>query len=161
MSQDGSGVFQQVDRLHPKQSDIAMYPITVDMQVRYADIDAYGHINNLAIESLHEDVRARMNAVALPGTYDPQQGQLRLVSAQNVVNFLAETLWPNTFRTAIGVGEVGTSSFVASSAVFLGDQCISLCDTVLVAVDDDGPCPLPSDTRAQLQSMMLRQDERG
>lgn len=156
MSHHEGTLFQRAHRPHPHRSEIDLYPIAVDMQVRYADMDAYGHINNLAIESLHEDVRARMNAAVLPGTYDPKRQQLRLVSAQNVVHFVAEALWPNVFRAAVGVGHIGTSSFVASSAVFIGDQCVSLCDTVLVAVGDDGPRPLPQDARDLLHSMLLR-----
>ena len=140
----------------PKRADIRTYPVVVEIQGRYGDMDANGHINNLALESLHEDVRARLNATALPGIYDSGQRQFRLVSAQNVVHFLAESSWPSVFHAAVGVGRIGGSSFVASSALFIDQKCISTCDTVLVVVDDDGPRPIPGDVRVRLQDMILR-----
>jgi acyl-CoA thioester hydrolase len=113
-------------------------------------MDANGHMNNLALESLHEDVRARMNRSVLPGIYDSGHRRFRLVSAQNVVHFLAESAWPSVFQAAVGVGRIGSSSFVASSALFIGDTWVSTCDTVL------GSRPLPDNARIRLRDLMLR-----
>jgi acyl-CoA thioester hydrolase len=150
---------QSAARPDPRRADIRIYPFVVDIQGRYGDMDANGHMNNLAVESLHEDVRARMNRMVLPGIYDAGKRQFRLVSAQNVVHFLAESMWPGVFQAAVGVGRVGGSSFVASSAVFIEGRCISTCDTVLVTLNDDGPRPIPEEARVRLRDMMLRVDE--
>lgn len=147
---------QSASRPDPRRADIRTYPFVVEVQGRYGDMDANGHMNNLALESLHEDVRARMNQSVLPGVYDSEHRQFRLVSAQNVVHFLAESRWPSVFHAAVGVGRIGTSSFVASSALFVGDTCISTCDTVLVALADDGALPLPEGARVRVRDMMLR-----
>jgi acyl-CoA thioester hydrolase len=61
---------QSAARPDPKRTDIRTYPVVVEVQGRYGDMDANGHMNNLALESLHEDVRARMNRSVLPGIYD-------------------------------------------------------------------------------------------
>jgi acyl-CoA thioester hydrolase len=153
---DIGALCQSAARPDPRRTDIRSYPFVVETQGRYGDMDANGHMNNLAVESLHEDVRARMNRTVMPGVYDNGRRPFRLVSAQNVVHFLAESTWPSVFRAAIGVGRIGTSSFVASSALFIGDACISTCDTVLVVVGDDGPRSIPDDARVRLQDLLLR-----
>jgi acyl-CoA thioester hydrolase len=153
---DRGALCQSASRPDPRRTDIRTYPFVVEIQGRYGDMDANGHMNNLALESLHEDARARMNRSVLPAIYDTGHRRCRLVSAQNVVHFLAEATGPSVFHAAVGVGRIGTSSFVASSALFIEDTCISTCDTVLVAVDDFGSRPLPDDARVRLRDIMLR-----
>lgn len=142
-------------RPHPARSHPELYPIAGKVQARYADMDANAHLNNLALESLHEDARAVLNAQVFPGVYDPSTRALRLVTSQNVVHFLAEAHWPAVIDTGVGVGRIGRTSFVASSALFRDGVCISVCDTVLVAVGHDGPVPIPEFARDMLRNLQL------
>ncbi|MBV6756253.1 acyl-CoA thioesterase [Rhodococcus opacus] len=142
-------------RPHPARSRHEVYPIIGKSQARYADMDANAHLNNLALESMHEDARAVLNARVFPGVYDPGTRQLRLVTSQNVVHFLAEAHWPATIETGVGVGRIGRTSFVASSALFRDGVCISVCDTVLVAINDDGPVPIPDFAREMLRDLQI------
>jgi acyl-CoA thioester hydrolase len=143
-------------RPHPARSHLALYPVVGRSQARYADMDANAHLNNLALESLHEDARAVLNARAFPGVYDPDARQLRLVTSQNVVHFLAEAHWPAVIDTGVGIGRIGRTSFVASSALFRDGVCISVCDTVLVAVGDHGPVPIPEASREMLCTLQIQ-----
>ncbi len=151
---------QTTPRPHPDRSRRETYPVIGQAKARYGDMDANGHINNLAIEALHEDARATFNAQAFPGIYATTTRQVRLVSSQNVVHFMAEAHWPAVFETGVGVGRIGNTSFVACSAIFEGSVCVSICDTVLVALDDSGPVPIPDDVRATLSGFTLHHRER-
>ena len=132
------------------------YPLVAPVEARYADMDVNGHLNNLALESLHENARATMNVRATHGMYQPGQRSLRFVSAQNVVHFLAEGRWPATIHAGVGVSRLGNTSYVASSALFVEGTCLSVCDTVLVAVGDDGrPVPIPDNTRKALSAFTV------
>jgi len=142
-------------RPHPARLVAANYPVHGSVEARYADMDANGHLNNLALEAVHENARAVLNARVMPGIYDSSTRRIRLVSATNVVHFLEEAFWPNTIGTGIGVGRLGRTSFVASTALFIGGDCISLCDTVLVTLDENGPTPIPESARAQLELLTL------
>jgi acyl-CoA thioester hydrolase len=122
---------------------------------RYGDMDANGHLNNLALESLHENARATMNRGLLPHAYDVKQRRIRLVTSQNAVHFLVEAHWPATIQTGAGVGRIGRTSYVASTGLFLGGDCIGVCDTVLVALGQDGPEPLSDEFRAALQTVLM------
>ena len=131
------------------------YPVVGEIAARYGDMDANGHLNNLALESLHENARATMNRDLLPSAYDVTRRRIRLVTSQNTVHFLAEAHWPATIATGAGVGRIGRTSYVASTALFISGSCIGVCDTVLVALGDDGPVPLPDEFRAALQTVLL------
>ena len=131
------------------------YPVVGEIAARYGDMDANGHLNNLALESLHENARATMNRDLLPSAYDVTRRRIRLVTSQNAVHFLAEAHWPATIATGAGVGRIGRASYVASTALFISGSCIGVCDTLLGALGDDGPVPLPDEFRAALQTVLL------
>ena len=158
MESVASPLISTASRPHPKRLLTESYPVRQSIDARYGDMDANGHLNNLALESLHENARASLNTRVFPGVYDRTSRRLRIVTAANVVHFLREAHWPAVIETAIGIGRVGRTSYVASTALFIDDACISLCDTVLVLLDEDGPMPIPDDARTQLASLHLRTD---
>jgi len=138
-------------RLH-----LQSYPVIDEIAARYGDMDANGHLNNLALESLHENARATMNRTLLPEAYDVGARRIRLVTSQNAVHFLVEAHWPATIQTGAGVGRIGRTSYVASTGLFIAGTCIGVCDTVLVALGADGPVPIPDKLRTALQTVLLR-----
>ena len=142
-------------RPHESRLRLDTYPVADVVQARYGDMDANGHLNNLALESLHENARATMNRRLFPDIYDVATRRLRLVTSQNAVHFLAEAHWPAMIHTGAGVGRIGRTSFVASTGLFIDDRCIGICDTVLVLLGDDGPVPLTADARVNLEKVAL------
>jgi acyl-CoA thioester hydrolase len=154
----GSGsepLISTVPRPHPARLLPTSYPVHHSTDTRFADMDANGHLNNVALESMHENTRATLNRRLFPNVYDRTSRSLRIVTSTIIVHFLREAPWPSVIDTAIGIGHIGRTSFVASTALFLGDSCVSLCDTVLVLLDDNGPTPIPDDARARLASLRL------
>ena len=133
---------------------IESYPVISEIQARYGDMDANAHLNNLALESMHENARATMNRDLFPKAYRPG-GRFRIVTSQNAVHFLAEAHWPATIATGAGIGRIGRTSYVASTGLFRDGACIGVCDTVLVLVDDNGPMAIPEEFRAALETVLL------
>jgi len=152
---DSAPLTTTAPRPDPARLLLRTYPVVDTAQARYGDMDANGHINNLAFESLHENARATMNRALFPAAYRAGDRPFRLVTSQNAVHFLAEAHWPVTFRTGAGVGRIGRTSYVASTALFIGDTCVGVCDTVLVLLGADGPTPIPDDFRAALETVLL------
>jgi len=142
-------------RPDPSRLRLDCYPFIDEIATRYGDMDANAHLNNLALESLHENARATMNQRLYPAAYRAGSKRLRLVTSQNAVHFLAEAHWPSTIQTGAGVGRIGRTSFIASTGLFVAGECIGVCDTVLVALGDNGPAPIPDEFRAALQAAML------
>ncbi len=143
-------------RPDPTRLRLECYPFTDEIATRYGDMDANAHLNNLALESLHENARATMNHRLYPAAYRAGKRPFRLVTSQNAVHFLAEAHWPVTIKTGAGVGRIGRTSFVASTGLFVAGTCIGVCDTVLVMLGDDGPEPIPDEFRAALEAAGLR-----
>ena len=143
-------------RPHPDRLVLACYPVVDSIAARYGDMDANGHLNNLALEYLHENARATMNRDLLPHAYDVTRRRIRLVTSQNAVHFLVEAHWPATIATGAGVGRIGRTSYVASTGLFIAGVCIGVCDTVLVALGENGPEPLSEEFRSALQTVLLR-----
>jgi len=141
------------DRPDPARLTLDSYPVVDEVAARYGDMDANGHINNLALESMHENARATMNRSLFPDIYDVTTRKFRLVTSQNAVHFLAEAHWPALVRTGAGVGRIGRTSFVASTGLFIDGTCVGVCDTVLVLLGDDGPVPFTDDARAKLETL--------
>ena len=158
MESGPSPLVSTVSRPHPARLTVTTYPVQDSVDARFSDMDANGHLNNVALETLHENTRATINRRVFPSVYDRASRVLRIVTSTIVVHYLREAPWPAVIQTAIGIGHVGRTSFVASTGLFLDDQCISLCDTVLVLLGDDGPTPIPDDARAQLASLRLHHD---
>ena len=143
-------------RPDPSRLRLETYPLIDEIAARYGDMDANAHLNNLALEALHENARATMNRGLFPDAYRAGDRRLRLVTSQNTAHFLAEAHWPALIGTGAGVGRIGRTSFVASTGLFIGQSCIGVCDTVLVLLDHNGPAPLPDELRAALETVLLR-----
>ena len=131
------------------------YPVVDEIAARYGDMDANAHLNNLALESLHENARATMNQRLFPRAYQAGERPFRLVTSQNAVHFLAEAHWPALIQTGAGVGRIGRTSYIASTGLFIDGTCIGVCDTVLVLLGKDGPTPIPDEFRAALEAVVL------
>lgn len=142
-------------RPDPARLLLDSYPVLGEIAARYGDMDANAHLNNLALESLHENARATMNLALLPEAYGAGARRIRLVTSQNTVHFLAEAHWPATIQTGAGVGRIGRTSYVASTGLFIAGRCIGVCDTVLVLLGEDGPTPLPDEFRTALRTVLL------
>ena len=155
MESGPSPLISTVPRPHAARLTTTAYPVHHTIDARFGDMDANGHLNNVALESMHENTRATLNRRLFPHVYDRTSRSLRIVTSTIVVHYLREAPWPSVIDTAIGIGHIGRTSFVACTALFLGDDCISLCDTVLVTLGDDGPTALTDDARAQLTSRLL------
>jgi hypothetical protein len=81
-------------RPHPDRLSPALYPVRSTIEARFGDMDANRHLNNLALEAMHENARATLNTQVFPGVYTAVDRRLRLVTANNVVHFLRESHWP-------------------------------------------------------------------
>lgn len=155
MESDPTPLISTVPRPHPARLTAASYPVHNWIEARFGDMDVNGHLNNVALETMHEDTRANLNRRVFSSVYNDASRSLRIVTSTVIVHYLREAPWPALLRSAVGIGHVGRTSYVASTALFLEEACISLCDTVLVLLDANGPTPIPDDVRTRLTSLTL------
>ncbi len=125
------------------------YRFWTEERVRFADLDALGHVNNNAIGVYFE--QARVLLVHDCGGFQDET-PWTVVLARSVVEYKAELLYPATVRVGVRVLKVGNTSVVLGLAIFQGDRVIATQEAVCVIVDKAAhrPTPVPDDLRAVL-----------
>jgi acyl-CoA thioester hydrolase len=138
----------------PRRRVSEAYPWTLELATRYGDMDANGHLNNVAIAQLFEETRVQFNW---------QSAQLfagsrpRFLAAHVGIDYLAEGHYPGPVTMALAVNHIGNSSFRMAKAAFQRGTCIALCDSVLVfRSPDGGPAAIPPALRERLETHRLK-----
>jgi acyl-CoA thioester hydrolase len=135
----------------PHRLTLNNYPVRETVQTRYQDLDAMGHLNNVAFAAMFENARVRFNWAL--GRMNRNDG-FRAVVAMNAINYLAEGSFPADVEIASGVGRIGTRSWDILAVMHQDGRAIATCDTVIVMTHPvDGG--IPTDFRAALEAKLV------
>lgn len=132
----------------------AAYQHWVQEHVRWSDTDMAGHANNLAFAAFAESGRALILRRFL------EKGTERyalLVLAEMRLKYLGEMHWPAVIDVGSAVCEISTRSCRMVQALFDGERCVAVIESVLVSVDDGTrrARAIPDAVRAELQEWAL------
>ena len=134
--------------------DAASYPVCIELQTRFQDMDINGHLNNVAFAALFESGRVLLNRDVRP--LDERPANERTMVAAVEINYLAEGNFPDPVQIATGIGRLGTSSWTIVQAMFQNGGCIATCDTVVVCRTDGQAKPLRAEMVAELEEKLAR-----
>lgn len=126
------------------------YPFFRNVIARFSDMDAERHLNNVALASFYEDAR-----VSFLRSMTGQAPAYRFVIAHVGISYLAEAQYPGEYDVGVGVSRFGKTSFEMGCALFAGDTCVGVCDSIQVAIGETGPMPLPQVLRVALEKKLL------
>lgn len=129
------------------------YPVSMQCQTRFQDLDPNGHLNNVAFAALFENARVQVHRLARPR--DERPANERTMVAHVAINYLREGHYPGDVMITSGVGHIGSSSWRIDQAMFQNDQCIATCETVVVCRTDNQARPLRAAVVAELESMLV------
>ncbi|MCU0426876.1 MAG: acyl-CoA thioesterase [Candidatus Kapabacteria bacterium] len=88
------------------------------LDVRWSEIDAYGHVNNVAYFSYFEAARTRY--ILETSNHDSLTGKSAWQVIVNcTMNFRREVRFPSTLDIGLAVTEIGKTSYVMQCAMFL------------------------------------------
>jgi acyl-CoA thioester hydrolase len=131
------------------------FPHRLTENIRFADLDVNGHVNNAVYASYFETgrvliVRDRANGLCPEGS--------GWVLVRLDIHFRAELHWPGTIELGLGVTDLGRTSVGFSQAVFSAGRCVASASSRTVMVDRDSrrPMPLPQTVIDSFQPWMLR-----
>ena len=130
------------------------------VEVRFRDLDAFGHVNNAVVSSYVELARVRYLVDVLG--VDPV-GRMPLILAMIKIDYLSPILFGDDVRVASRVDWVGNSSIGMSHQLQAGeDRELARASSVLVTYDYDNarPMPVPADWREALTAYEQRPLER-
>jgi len=131
------------------------YPHQTPDIIRYADLDAQGHVNNAVFATYFETGRVAMfrrpdlGVGVAGGTY---------VLVHTAIDYLRELRWPGNVEVGTGVAEFGRSSFTVKQAIFHDGACAATGLAKLVLIDSATrrSRPLPEGAIASLSRWKYR-----
>lgn len=124
------------------------------LQVRFRDIDAFGHVNNAVFFSYVEMARIRYLLDVLEVEAD--FSTLPLILARVELDFRSPVFFGDELEVGTRVDRIGRTSFSMSHRVTAGPDRRLVADvsTVLVtyAYDSASPIPVPDEWRARMSA---------
>ena len=121
-----------------------------------ADIDAFRHVNNVAIARLLEEGRASMNMEVFGERclLDPAPGQ-QLLFANINIDYLRQAEYPGLVLVCSAVTHLGNTSWTLAQAAFQSGECFAVASAVMVKAREGRPAPLAAEERSKLDQYLL------
>jgi acyl-CoA thioester hydrolase len=120
------------------------------LQVRFRDIDAFGHVNNAVFFSYVEQARIRylLDVLQPATTFD----RMPLILARVELDYRSPILFGEEVTVATCVDRIGRSSIGMRHRMTADERLVGDVTTVLVTYDYEGarPKPVPDDWRARI-----------
>ncbi len=120
------------DATSPPLDERASYAYFARHSLRFSDLDALGHVNNLATAALFESVRVSFLAEAGMPVSAPEYG---FVIARMTVDYLRELHFPGEVEIGTRVLRIGRSSVTIGQGLFSNGDCIATGTAVCVRID--------------------------
>ncbi|WP_248897723.1 acyl-CoA thioesterase [Haloplanus halobius] len=129
---------------------MADFEYETEIQVRFRDIDAMGHVNNAVYATYLEQARVDYYADVLGVGLD--EIDTALVSLE--IDYHRAITLDDTVTVALGVRDIGESSVTVEYEVRAGDSVAATAETVQVYVDPEAETsrPLPEAWRGRMDA---------
>jgi acyl-CoA thioester hydrolase len=131
------------------------FPYRLSDNVRFADLDPNGHVNNAVYASYFETgrvtlVKDRSNGLMPEG--------LGWIMVRLDIHFRAELHWPGKIELGLGVVKFGRTSVNFEQVVFSEGKCVASAQAVTVLIDESTrkPAPLTEEIIRNFQPWMHR-----
>ncbi|HMO75642.1 MAG TPA: acyl-CoA thioesterase [Sphingopyxis sp.] len=125
----------------PQRLLLDSYPLRKPVPIRFADVDMFRHLNNVATGQFYEEARYELLAEARGQAAEGDRSALVIANVDTA--FLGQARYPGTIDVATGIVSIGARSLVIGQGLFVGEKCIGCADSIVVATGPTGPVPLP------------------
>jgi len=147
-----------VTRVSPRHR--AQFPVFRSIDLRWNDIDIYGHVNNAIFFELFDT--AVNGWLAEQNLFQKPNEPICLV-ARHACDYFSEVKWQDQCEIGLALDKIGRSSLVYAPALFIKgrDHAAAQGEFVHVAVDRIKRHPVPIDeaAKAKLQTLMWLTNE--
>ncbi|WP_298913047.1 thioesterase family protein [uncultured Algimonas sp.] len=145
--------FPSGHRIDPCWLDRELYHAHIAVRPRFQDLDPLNHINNVAMAAMFEDARVRFNH---PMRDHFQTDTVRTMVAGQTLNYVKECHMRPDLDFHIGIGRIGTSSWVTQACAWQGDTPVLLAVATLVATRSGRACAIPETLRDMLAERRMK-----
>ena len=126
-----------------KNKNLTNFPFHVNIQTRWRDLDAFGHVNNAVFATYIETARGTLfKRWSLP--FDGTGKSL--IVASMTINYLKQLKHPSNVIVGLKINKVGNTSFNIESYIFNEKDTqnpIATSNVVIVCFDFDNQKPVP------------------
>ncbi len=131
------------------------FPYRLTDNVRFADLDLNGHVNNAVYATYFET--GRVTLMKDQSYWRLPQG-LAWIMVRLDIHFRAELHWPGTIEMGLGVTKFGRTSVSFDQVAFSDGRCVASAQAVTVLIDQATrrPTPLTADIIAKFQPWLRR-----
>ena len=131
------------------------FPYRLTDNVRFADLDPNGHVNNAVYASYFETGRVTLMK---DRSYWQLPEGLTWIMVRLDIHFRAELHWPGTIEMGLGVAKFGRTSVTFDQVVFANGRCVASAQSVTVLIDQTTrkPTPLTEEIIEKFQSWLRR-----
>lgn len=126
----------------------------LELEPRFSDTDALGHISNTTLPVWFEQARTPVFRIFHP-TLEAETWPL--IIARLEIDLLAQSYWHIPVKIKTGIGKIGNSSFHVVQEAWQGDKQIARGVAVLIHFDyeSEKALPIPDDIRAKLSEHLV------
>lgn len=128
-----------------------MSTYTTEIDVRFRDIDAMGHVNNAVYATYIEQARTEYYRDVLAADLS---GTSTVLASLSIDFRRAVELTDRTVTVSIDVAELGRTSITMTHEVRTGGQVVADAEATIVTLDPDSgePTPIPDEQRSAMTS---------
>ncbi|MCD1648237.1 MAG: acyl-CoA thioesterase [Marinobacter sp.] len=121
----------------------------LELEPRFSDTDALGHISNTTLPVWFEQARTPVFRIFHP-TLEAETWPL--IIARLEIDLMAQSYWHIPVKIKTGIGKIGNSSFHVVQEAWQGDKQIARGVAVLIHFDyeTEKALPIPEDIKARL-----------
>jgi acyl-CoA thioester hydrolase len=138
--------------------DHVVFPVTVTIPTRFADLDVQGHVNNAAVPVILQESRVEFNKAA---DFRGHLTGLRPMVVGISIEYAAELTHPGEIEILTGVSKIGRTSFSIQQVARQNGRTAIYAETTMVIADAGGPVALPDGLKRNLETLLLRQSKEG
>ncbi|MGR9091505.1 MAG: acyl-CoA thioesterase [Gammaproteobacteria bacterium] len=132
------------------------FPYFHRIALRWNDLDAYRHVNNVRFYTFYDTVI--MHYLTVDGGFDLLDGPVVPFTVENLCRFHASLRYPATVECGLRVARIGNSSVRYELGLFAeGETPIAASGYFIdVFVDDsEQPCTIPGPLRMHLERLLV------
>ncbi len=131
----------------------ATFPHWTAEVLRFADTDAFGHINNGAYASCFENARIKLIRRI---RVEAAEGEVGWVVARICIDYHAQLFYPGEIEVGTRLTRVGGASLSLVQGLFAEGSCRGSASAVLVLLDvpKGVSAPIPETMRARIAPLM-------
>src|SRR5579859_1559897 len=116
------------------------FPYRLADNVRFADLDPNGHVNNAVYATYFET--GRVTLMKDKSYWQLPEG-LTWIMVRLDIHFRAELHWPGTIEMGLGVAKFGRTAVTFDQVVFSNGRCVASAQSVTVLIDEATRKPTP------------------